>query len=62
MKSFKNFSSNIFSSKRKILINNLIKNTQYKKIIDNNKLNIDLRKRTEDLKFDEIIKLYKILH
>ena len=62
MKSFKNFSSNIFSSKRKILINNLIKNNQYKKIIDNNKLNIDLRKRTEDLKFDEIIKLYKILH
>ena len=34
MKNFKSFSSNIFSSKRKIIINNLIKNSEYKKIVN----------------------------
>ena len=45
------------------IINNLIRDENYKKIIKkNNKLSINLNKRPEELKFEEIINLYKLLN
>ena len=60
---FKNFTRVIFSTKRKKISNNLLRNNKYKKILTNNKIpNIDLSKRSEDLKFQEIINIFLYLN
>ncbi|PPR43070.1 MAG: hypothetical protein CFH21_00911, partial [Alphaproteobacteria bacterium MarineAlpha5_Bin11] len=63
---FKSFTRILFSTKRKKIINNLIRNQIYKEIINKEDIlketNIDLNKRPEDLNFKETIMLYNILN
>ena len=60
---FANFTKILFFSKRKKIINNLIRKNKYKKIInDKKKLNVDISKRAEDLNFDDIIYLFSIFN
>ena len=56
---FKNFTRILFSTKRKKIINNLLRNNNFKRILlQNNIHDIDLAKRPEDLNFNDVIKLY----
>ena len=60
---FQEFTKILFSTKRKKISNNLIRNDQYKKILKkSNELNFNLSMRPEELKFNEIIELFKFLH
>ena len=63
---FQIFTRTLFSTKRKKTYNNLNRVENYKRIINNNKNNIkkkiDMSKRPEELSFDEIINLFKMLH
>lgn len=59
---FKNFTRVLFSTKRKKIINNLLRNNNYKNILLQKNINdIDLEKRPEDLNFNDTIKLYSHL-
>ena len=60
---FKNFTRILFSTKRKKIINNLLRYDNYKNILQLKIIpNIDLTKRPEDLLFDEVIKLFLYLN
>ena len=60
---FQEFTKILFSTKRKKISNNLIRNDQYKKILKkSNELNFNLSMRPEELKFNEIIELFKFLY
>ena len=56
---FANFTRILFFSKRKKIINNLIRNNKYKEILMHKKnLSIDISKRAEDLNFKDIVYLF----
>ena len=60
---FKNFTRILFSTKRKKIINNLLRYNNYKNILKQKTIpHIDLTKRPEDLHFDEVIKLFLYLN
>ena len=63
---FQIFTRTLFSTKRKKTYNNLNRVENYKRMINNNKNHInqkiDMSKRPEDLSYEEIISLFKILN
>ena len=60
---FGNFTKLLFFTKRKKIINNIIRDSNYKKIIEKRRIiDINLSKRPEDLNFNEVIKLFSILN
>ena len=60
---FKSFTRILFSTKRKKIINNLLRYNNYKNILKKkNIIDIDLTKRPEDLDFNDAIKLFLILN
>ena len=59
---FQEFTKKLFFSKRKKIMNNLIKDKFYKEILKNlSNSDVNLSKRPEELKFNEVIKLFKQL-
>ena len=59
---FKNFTRILFATKRKKILNNLLRNNNYKNILlEKNMNDLDLEKRPEDLNFNDVIKLYTSL-
>ena len=60
-KNFSEFTKILFFSKRKKIVNNLNKNSNFKKKIKDNQSKVDLSKRPEELSFQEIVKLYSFL-
>ena len=60
-KNFSEFTKILFFSKRKKIVNNLNKSSNFKKKIKDNQSKVDLSKRPEELSFQEIVKLYSFL-